>query len=204
MGPVTASLHSTPTRVLSVAAWLFCAFFALNLLMTGTPAGIWHFLPWLLLVAWAFFVLLWRPRLEVRQGGLTVVNLLREHTVPFRALLAVRVTQIVSLDTAAGRIVSWGAPGAGKLGPKMLAGPGGARTMASVPRTRAAVEAAWDAWERAQADGKHLGKHDGGAPSAGGSASQPGPEQAVTRRWNVPLAVVGLLLLLLSIAGAVT
>ncbi|MDQ0278239.1 hypothetical protein QO003_002542 [Arthrobacter silviterrae] len=204
MGPVAASLHSTPTRALAVVAWLFCAFFALNLLMTGTPAGIWHFLPWLLLVAWALFVLLWRPRLEVRQGGLAVVNLLREHTVPFGALRAVRVAQNVSLDTASGRIVSWGAPGAGKLGPKMLTGTGGARTMASLPCTQAAVEAAWDAWERAQADGKHLGKHDGGASSAGGSASQPGPEQSVTRRWNVPVAVVGVLLLLLSLAGTVT
>ncbi len=181
----SVSVHSTPTRVLGAAAFAFCAFFSVNLLMTGTPASIWRFLPWLLLAGWGIVALLWRPRLLVRANGLSVRNILRDHEIPFSELTALRVMQNVSFETTAGRIPSWGAPGTGKLGPKMRTGPGGIRTLAALPRTQAEVQAAWDAWGR-------------------GPASQPGPAKAVASSWNVPTAVVGVLLLSLAVASALT
>lgn len=185
MGTVTGpeSVYSTPTRVLAVAAWAFCAFFAVNLLLTGTAASIWHFLPWLLLVAWALYVLLWQPKVDVGADGLTVVNILRVHRIPFGALKAVRVTQNVSFDTTAGRIPSWGAPGAGKLGPK---------SGSSMPATKTSIEGAWEAWERAESD---AGKP---APALVGDAD------VVTSRWNVPAAVVGLVLAVLAVVGVLS
>jgi|SRR6185312_13890602 len=193
------AIYSTPTRVLGVASMALCAFFTLNLLLTGSAAAIWQFLPWLLLAGWAFYVLLWRPRLLVDAGGLRVINILREHTIPFSELTAVRVLQTVSFDTTAGRIPSWGAPGAGRLGPKMTTGADGSRT-ASLPLTQAAVQNAWDAWEGAA----HHAPHDAGAPSADHPASQPGPAGKVASRWNVPAAVVGVLLVVLALASALT
>ncbi|AIY03417.1 hypothetical protein ART_3818 [Arthrobacter sp. PAMC 25486] len=198
--PRTTAVYSAPTRVLAVAAWAFCAFFTVNLLMTGSPASIWAFLPWLLLTAWGVHVLLWRPRLLINQDGVRVVNILREHTVPFSELTALRVLHTVSFDTSAGLIPSWGAPGSGRLGPKMQSTPDGSRTVAALPHSQIVVQSAWDAWERAQ----HQPKHDAGAPSPGQPASQPGRLGKVTSRWNVPAAVVGILLAVLALASTLT
>ena len=187
----TVSVHSTPTRVLGAAALAFCAFFAVNLLMTGTPASIWRFLPWLLLAGWGIVALLWRPRLLVRANGLSVRNILRDHDIPFSELTALRVMQNVSFDTTAGRIASWGAPGTGKLGPRMRTGPGGTRTLAAPPHTQTAVQTAWDVWER-------------GPASQPGSASQSGSAAGVASSWNAPTAVVGVLLLSLAVASVLT
>ena len=193
------AIYSTPTRVLGVAAMTLCAFFTLNLLLTGSAASIWQFLPWLLLAGWAFYVLLWRPCLIVAPDGLRVINILRGHTIPFSELTAVRVLQTVSFDTTAGRIPSWGSPGAGRLGPKVGTGADGSRT-ASLPLTQAKVQNAWDAWER----DAHQPAHDAGAPSADHPASQPGQAGKVESRWNLPAAVVGVLLAVLSLASALT
>ena len=196
--PRIVSVHSTPTRVLAAVAWTFCAFLAVNLLLTGTPASIWGFLPWLLFTAWGIFVLLWRPRLLIRPDGLSIRNILRDHEIPFSQLLSLRVMQTVSFDTTAGRIPSWGAPGAGKLGPKMLTRADGVRTMASLPHTQTVVQTAWDAWEREQSPNN---KHDGATDSAGIPSSRPGRQQKVTRSWNAPSGVVGVIVLVLAIAS---
>ncbi|MGA7206295.1 MAG: PH domain-containing protein [Specibacter sp.] len=177
------SVYSTPTRGLAVAAWVFCAFFAVNLLLTGTAVSVWHFLPWLLLVAWALYVLLWQPKVALDREGLTVVNILRVHRIPFGALKAVRVTQTVSFDTTAGRIPSWGAPGAGKLGPK---------SGISMPATKTIIEGAWEAWERAGSDA--------GSPTP----APAGDPDTVTRSWNVPAAVVGLVLAVLAVVSTLS
>ncbi|MBP2411804.1 hypothetical protein JOF48_000603 [Arthrobacter stackebrandtii] len=191
------AIYSTPTRVLGVVAMALCAFFTLNLLLTGSAASIWQFLPWLLLAGWAFYVLLWRPCLIVAPDGLRVINILRGHTIPFSELTAMRVLQTVSFDTTGGRIPSWGAPGAGKLGPKISTGTDGSRN-ASVPLTQAAVQNAWDAWERAG----HHPAPDAEAPSADHPASQPGQAGKVESRWNLPAAVAGVLLAVLALVSA--
>lgn len=198
--PRAPAVYSTPTRVLAVVAWAFCGFFTVNLLMTGSPASIWHFLPWLLFAAWGVHVLLWRPRLLISRDGLRVVNILRDHTIPFSELIAVRVIHSVSFDTTAGRITSWGAPGSGKLGPKMRSLPDGSRTIAALPHTHTAVQSAWDAWERAQ----DQTQYDAGASAPATPASQPGAAGKVGSRWNMPAAVAGVLLLVLALLSTLT
>lgn len=192
----TVTVYSAPTRVLAAVAWAFCAFFAVNLLFTGSPLSIWHFMPWLFFVAWGIFILLWRPQLLIHPEGLSIRNLLRDHEVPFSELTALRVMQTVSFDTSAGRISSWGAPGAGKLGPKMLTGTGGVRTMASLPHTQAMVQAAWDSWEQSHTS---LQQYDAGTSVPDHSGYQPGAQPKVTSKWNVPAAVAGVIVLILAI-----
>ncbi|ALV44365.1 hypothetical protein MB46_01365 [Arthrobacter alpinus] len=184
--PPSRSVYSTPTRILAVVAVVICGALSVNLVLTGTPSSIWEFLPWLLFVAWGIYVLLWRPCLLIRTDGVFIRNILRDHEIPFSALKAMRVIQNVSFDTTAGRIPSWGAPGAGKLGPKLSAGSGG---LPLLPPTQAAVQSAWDAWER-RTESMPLRGHS--------------PESTVTSSWNLPSGVVGVLLLVLSIASALT
>jgi len=192
MGPVTGqvTLFSAFSRVLAVIAGLICAFFAVNLFLTGTPATIWHFLPWLLLVAWVLYLVQWRPRLVITADSLVVVNFLREHHIPYPALKSVRVGQGVVLETTAGRIASWGAPGPRKQGPRMgnsQQPDNPALHPQPAPGTQQRIDAAWDAWERAQE----------------GQASPPAPQQ-VDSRWNRPAAVVSVALLLLVVAATLT
>lgn len=191
-------LYSTPTRVLAGVVLAICAALAINLVMVGRPTSIWHFLPWLLFVAWGIFVLLWRPRLTVRPDGLTVNNLLRDHDIPFGALNALRVVQSVNFDTKAGRISSWGAPGAGKLGPRR--GSTAAAGLPSLPHTQTVIQTAWDAWERTH----NQGMHDAGTSSQPHRVSQPGQAGKVTSRWNLPVVVVGFILLVLGIISTLT
>lgn len=195
--PRPFSVHSRPTRALAVVAWAICAFLSVNLVLAGTAAEMWQFLPWMLFIAWGLYVLLWRPQLLVRAGGLSVRNLLRDHDIPFSQLKAVRVVQSVSFDTTAGRIASWGAPGASKLGRKLPSAPG-IPDIASEPATKTAVQAAWDAWERNQPS---PGMPDAGTSSAGAPLSQPGHPEKVETRWNVPTAVVGAIAVLLVVAS---
>lgn len=191
-GPV--SVYSTGTRVLATAAWAFCAFFALNLVLTGTAGAAWRFLPPLLLAGWAIHLLLWRPRLLVDASGLTVVNILRKHRIPFAALKAVRVAQVVYLDTTAGRIASWGAPGAGRLGSRPGARPGSSGPVHVTPHTQAAVDAAWNAWEQSALDRKYVA----GAPSAGEATG------TVATRWDVGAGVVSIVLLVFVVVCVVS
>ncbi|MHA7305214.1 PH domain-containing protein [Arthrobacter sp. TMN-49] len=193
-------MYSTPTRLLAVIAWAFCLFFAVNLILTGTGTSIWHFLPWLLIVAWGLFLFLWRPRLEIGPEGLTVVNILREHTIPFAALTAFRVAQNVSFDTTAGRIASWGAPGAGKLGPRIGSAPRkssespGGRTSITIPVAQEQIQSTWDVWERTQEDQVREGL----------SVSPPVPPREVTSRWNRRAVVVSVVLSIVAVASALS
>nr|WP_256127907.1 PH domain-containing protein [Arthrobacter sp. SDTb3-6] len=130
----------------------------------------------------------------VHPDGLTVVNVLRSHRVPFSALKAVRVGQGVVLDTTAGRIASWGAPGAGRLGPRLGGRPGSSARVHMPARTQAAVDAAWTAWEHSADDRKH----DAGAPSAANATG------LVAARWDVGAGVVGLVLLAVFVVAVAT
>lgn len=201
--PRPVPVYSRPTRTLAVVAGAICALLAVNLVMTGTAEAIWKFLPWLLLIAWAVFVLLWRPRLLVHADGLTVHNLLRDHDIPFSALTALRVVHTVSLDTTAGRIASWGAPGAGKLGPRRLSEANGGPSAFTLPTTQATIEYAWDAWERSHPDSATSGSQPGTSQPGTFQPGtfQPGKVQRVETRWNAPVAVAGVFLLLLVTAS---
>ena len=183
-------IYSTPTRVLGAVTWTLCIFLSVNLILTGTVQAIWGFLPWLLLVGWTIYILLWRPCLQITSDSILVRNILREHTIPFSELTAVRVLQTTSFDTTAGRIPSWGAPSIGKLGPRAL----------TVPHTKVVIQAAWDAWELRQPE-----MDDGAAASAPHRpTAQPHPPTAVTRRWNVVPVVVGVLSVGLVLASVLS
>ena len=199
--PRTVNVHSASTRVLAVVAWAFCALLAVNLLLTGTGASIWRFLPWLLLAAWMVHVLLWRPCLLVGPDALVVRNILRDTTIPFSELIAVRVLQTTSFDTTAGRITSWGAPGTGRQHPRPSASPAKTRTPA-LPHTQAAVQSGWDAWADRNPAAAPTARMPAGPPAAPGP--RPGHPGKVAVRWNRTAVVVGVLVVLLVLASART
>ncbi|WP_218712120.1 PH domain-containing protein [Arthrobacter sp. BF1] len=196
--PRTVSVYSTPTRVLAAVGLAICAALAVNLIAAGTPGSIWHFLPWLLFVGWGIFLLLWRPCLLVSPDGLTVRNILREHTIPFSELTSLRVIHTVMLDTSAGRISSWGAPGAGKIGPRLART--GPANLPSLPHTQTVIQNQWDLWERSHS----LMMHDAETSSQHSPDSQPAHPSKVTSRWNVPAVVVGVLLLALGVISTLS
>lgn len=196
--PRTVSVYSTPTRVLAAVGLAICAALAVNLIMAGTPGSIWHFLPWLLFVAWGMYVLLWRPSLLVRPDGLRVRNILREHTIPFSELISLRVIHTVMLETTAGRISSWGAPGAGKMGPRFART--GPANLPSLPHTQTVIQNQWDLWERSHS----LMMHDAETSSQPSPVSKPGHPSKVTSRWNVPVVVVGVLLVTLGVTSTLS
>lgn len=168
------SLYSTFTRVLAIAAWCFCALFAFNLVTTGTASLVWHFLPGLLLAAWGVYLLLWRPCLQVFEDRLVVKNILRDHAVPFQALKDINVRQVVSLETTAGRISSWGAPGMGKMGPRIgrASGPG-AKTVGvtEIPQVQRVVEKAWKSWAEEPSENTSAGDFSAVEVSGGANVS---------------------------------
>lgn len=180
------TLYTPLSRILAVLAWLVCGFFALNLLMTGTVADIWHFLPWLLLVCWLLYLVQWRPRLVIRADSLYVVNMVREHHIPFAALTSLRVGQGVVLQTTAGTIYSWGAPGTGKLGPRLGTTPRttGTGQQQGSRDARMHIEAACQAWEQ-------------------GTDCATQSQREVSSRWDLPTAVVSVLLLILAVAATI-
>lgn len=71
-------------------------------------------LPWLLLVLWVIYVLTVRPCLIVRRNELVIVNVGREHHLPWSTIadLTSRYQLAVVLHDGR-RIVSWGAPSLG-------------------------------------------------------------------------------------------
>lgn len=194
MGSKIASLYSRFTRVLAAIVGFFCAFLAVNLLMTGTPSAVGHFLPGLLLVAWLVYMAMWRPALLVFTKGVRVNNILRDHVVPYTALKGVSVLASVSVTTDVGRIPSWGAPGTGKRGPALGKGFDTSATSgaSAMPQTQAIIEKAWEAWEDAEAQAAHTASE-----SALTSCTTP----AVTSCWNVANIVVLAVLLVATVIG---
>jgi hypothetical protein len=89
-------------------------FFTIDALVHGDLGYLVQALPWQILVIWALFVLLVRPRVELYPGRLLVVNLFRTRDVPWSLVdrLSGRYQVILTL-TDGSKISCWGAPATG-------------------------------------------------------------------------------------------
>jgi hypothetical protein len=73
-------------------------------------------LPWTALVAGACWATFWRPRVEVSDSGVRLVNVTRTIDVPWPALHAVETKWALTLVTSYGRFTAWSAPAPGARG----------------------------------------------------------------------------------------
>ena len=97
-------------RPIALMAWAGCAVPVTWFVATADWEALGTFTPWVLLVAWTVYIVLWAPRLVIRPDGLTVVNGLRTHWIPFSVMEDVNVGHSISIRADGRKIVSWGAP----------------------------------------------------------------------------------------------
>lgn len=105
-------------RILSVVTMVVCAFGAVATVVTDPAAALRYVWPLLLVgvLAWAMY---WRPGLVVAEHGITVVNPLRTHFVPWPNITAIDTRFALTLHTVAGgdrdrTIRVWAAPASGR------------------------------------------------------------------------------------------
>jgi len=107
MGP-TVQLRSRSTQALGAAMVVFALAGLASVLAGGTDAVLRYAAPLALfgVLGWGAF---WQPRVEVSDGGITVVNTLRTVEIPWPAVQSVDGRYGLRLQTSYGRVNAWGA-----------------------------------------------------------------------------------------------
>lgn len=72
--------------------------------------------PWLALVVWTCWALLWRPHVEVDDAGVRFVNVFRTVALPWPSIQAIDTKWALTLITAYGKYTAWAAPAPGAAG----------------------------------------------------------------------------------------
>ncbi|MCT9820475.1 PH domain-containing protein [Microbacterium sp. W1N] len=113
-------VHYRPVlgRVLAVLTMVVCAFGAVATVVTDPAAALRYVWPLLLVgvLAWALY---WRPGLEVAEHGVTVVNPLSTHFVPWPNITSIDTRYALTLHTVTadergGTVRVWAAPASGR------------------------------------------------------------------------------------------
>lgn len=103
-------------RLLTVVIALICAAMVVIAVVQGGWVDGAQMLPWALLVSGACWATFWRPRVEVSDAGVRVVNVTRTIRIPWPALRDVNTKWALTLDTAWGQYTAWSAPAPGARG----------------------------------------------------------------------------------------
>jgi hypothetical protein len=164
-----AVFRSTFGRGLTVAIGVICGITAIAIAVGGNLADFLGFFPWLGLLAGGCWAAFWRPRVEVTDGGVRIVNVTRTIDVPWPAISGIETRWALTLVTAYGKFTAWAAPAPGRaamrkatrVDPNQLLGrAAGAHASGATPEV--AIGAAGEAaeivrehWERLRAAG-HL------------------------------------------------
>ncbi|MCW2801504.1 MAG: hypothetical protein JWQ70_2976 [Aeromicrobium sp.] len=115
------------SRVVPIAVWVCCVLASADGIIEGTAGFAVRTILAMVAVAYATWIVLFSPCLEVDAEGITIVNLVRIVTVPFGALVDLRVGGAVSVIArfAEGRerkVTSWNAPGVTRRRPPRRVG----------------------------------------------------------------------------------
>lgn len=149
--PTSSTVHLRPhgATILSIAVWALCAGLQADAFLRIGLAGA-RTLPFLLLAAVLVWVVLWAPRLVLRQEEVEVRNVWTTSRLPFAAITAVRIGAMVRFDARGAdgderTVTAWNAPGIGRDHPRerlgsIRAGAQGARQGAAAPRRAGAAE----------------------------------------------------------------
>lgn len=98
------------SRFLTVSAAVVIVIAAGYSLFDGGPVVLWQTVPFLAVAAGVIWVLFGNPRVEVSDGGVTVVNIVRQVHVPWPTLLEVDTHWALSVQTTHGKFSSWAIP----------------------------------------------------------------------------------------------
>jgi hypothetical protein len=194
-----AVFRSTFGRVLTIAIGGICGVTALAIAVEGNLADFLGFLPWLVLLAGGCWATFWRPRVEVSDGGVRLVNVTRTVDVPWPAITGIETRWALTLLTRYGKFTAWAAPAPGRgpvrratrVDPNLLGRAVGAGANApaavTVGPADEAAEIVRDRWEQLRAAG-HL--------------DNPVLEhERAPVRWHVGTLAAGIALVALGVAG---
>ena len=111
---MTAVFRPSFGRVLTVAIAAICLIAAVVTANADGWRDLARMLPWLALAAGGCWAAFWRPRVEVSDGGVRIVNVTRTIDVPWPAIQNVETKWALKLVTAYGSFSAWAAPASGR------------------------------------------------------------------------------------------
>lgn len=184
MGP-TYTFRTLYARILTMAAAAVILIVLIYSLIDGGPGAAWQAVPFLVVGGGLIWVLFGNPKVEVADGGVTVVNLLRQVHVPWPTLRGVETRWALTLETTAGTYSSWAIPAASGTSMRLRRGRRGGRDRD--PDATSALESGHNSDAVALVIGQRLESlTDAGYLDASPTHGQVAP--AV--RWNTREAVV--------------
>ncbi len=180
---------------------IVAALVALALLVdAGVRAGVGEMLllaPWVLLVLWFVYVLVYAPHIRTDASGVRVHNLLRIVEFPWSAVRDIELRWQVRFRLSSGQDVSsFGGPVAGRPGRPPLRFGGGERREPPALRDMELLREQWISATESRADhgiGSQVDASSGGAHTA----------PVIRRRWDVA-ALVALAVIAIWAVSAVT
>jgi hypothetical protein len=114
MSPMNAVFRPTFGRVLTAVIGAICVVAAVITLAEGGPSDLGRVAPWLALFAGGCWAAFWRPRVEVSDGGVRIVNVTRTIDVPWPAIKDIETKWALKVVTAYGEFSAWAAPAGGR------------------------------------------------------------------------------------------
>jgi hypothetical protein len=114
MSPMNKVFRPAFGRVLTVVIGAICVVAAAITLLEGGFSDLGRVLPWLALFVGGCWALFWRPRVEVSDGGVRIVNVTRTIDVPWPAIQNIETKWALKLVTAYGAFSAWAAPAGGR------------------------------------------------------------------------------------------
>lgn len=102
--------RSPSGRPVAATAWAAAAGTLCWLAGSGEPGAALEAAPWLVLGSWFVYAAQWRPCLRADSDGFELINGLRDHQIPFNAVMDIEIGYAVVVRAAGRKYVSWGAP----------------------------------------------------------------------------------------------
>ncbi len=153
--------------------------------------------PWVLLVLWFVYVLVYAPHIRTDASGVRVHNLLRIVEFPWSAVLDIELRWQVRFRLSSGQdVASFGGPVAGRPGRPPLRFGGGERREPPALRDMDLLREQWISATEHDAD-HGIGSHDNAPLGAALTAA------VIRRRWDLP-ALAALAVIVIWAVSAVT
>ncbi|QLQ10714.1 MAG: PH domain-containing protein [Nocardioidaceae bacterium] len=169
-------LRSGSSRVIGASAVAFAVVGLITLALQGSGADLARYAGGLLALAWVAYACLWRPEVEISDGGVCMRNPLRTIRIPWPAVTRIEGRYGLRLDTAYGRFSAWGA-----------AAPRGRDRMHDIESEAAML----------------VRNHLEGLQRLGHLDNPRLERDSADVSWDVPLIALGVLILVVAIAGPV-
>jgi hypothetical protein len=197
---MSAVFRPTFGRVLTVVVGAICVVTAVITMVDRGVSDLGRVAPWLALVAGACWAAFWRPRVEVSDGGVRIVNVTRTIDVPWPAIQNVETKWALKLVTAYGGFTAWAAPAGGR-GPARRA----SRIENNLLRRARITEnlAAPTSLDGAAGDAAEIVRAHWTTLREAGHLDRPILEHdKAPVRWHIETLVVGAMLIVLGVIGA--